>query len=218
MSIPGPALLLVFSRALPGQEAEVEEWYVNEHMPDILCHPDLVAAGRYEVLFDSRDAGGMLTVFEVAGREPAEVVPELRQYTVRRPEMAAGLDRATVVFVAAKEIFRLEAGQPPADDIPQGLLLAFNQGVPGKEAEYESWYRETHIPEILQRPGFPVGSRMTVTLDSSGKLPPQFGMYAVVDPRPFAVTLRERGRSATSTADPATARHMVLARTAQACA
>lgn len=30
----------------------------------------------------------------------------------------------------------------------QGLLIAYSSAVPGKDAEYEKWYEEVHVPDL----------------------------------------------------------------------
>jgi len=51
------------------------------------------------------------------------------------------------------------AGDGPADF----LLVTSSDVVPGKEAAFDEWYNETHIPEILECPGFLGASRYECT-------------------------------------------------------
>ena len=42
-------LFLVFTRPSPGQEAEYNDWYDNEHLADVLKVPGVTAAQRFAV-------------------------------------------------------------------------------------------------------------------------------------------------------------------------
>jgi hypothetical protein len=47
------------------------------------------------------------------------------------------------------------------------VLLALTNPVEGKDEEFRTWYWETHIPEILELPGF-VAARRYRTAESAG--------------------------------------------------
>jgi hypothetical protein len=47
---PPDFLLVVSSDVVPGMEAEFDEWYNAEHIPELLARPGFLAASRYECL------------------------------------------------------------------------------------------------------------------------------------------------------------------------
>jgi len=62
-------LMLVYSRAKPGQEAAYNDWYSNQHVPDVLSVPGFVAAQRFEIEGLADDASGRqyLAIYEIDG-------------------------------------------------------------------------------------------------------------------------------------------------------
>lgn len=49
----------------------------------------------------------------------------------------------------------------------QYKLLVYSNFTPGKEAEYNRWYDEVHIPDVLQVPGFKAASRYKLAPDTA---------------------------------------------------
>jgi hypothetical protein len=43
------------------------------------------------------------------------------------------------------------------------FLAVTSDPVPGREAEYETWYNEAHLPEVLSIPGFAAARRFVAT-------------------------------------------------------
>ncbi|MFT4234577.1 MAG: hypothetical protein QM607_06230 [Microbacterium sp.] len=41
-----------------------------------------------------------------------------------------------------------------SNDARPEILIALSNAVSGREAEFENWYWDTHIPEVLALPGF----------------------------------------------------------------
>lgn len=41
----------------------------------------------------------------------------------------------------------------------KSMLLVLTNPVPGKEAEFEAWYEQQHVPEVLDIPGYVAASR-----------------------------------------------------------
>lgn len=50
-----------------------------------------------------------------------------------------------------------------ASQKPTTYLIAFTSPLPGKEAEYNRWYDEVHLPEVTAIPGILSGRRFKLT-------------------------------------------------------
>jgi hypothetical protein len=52
--------------------------------------------------------------------------------------------------------------------MPKFMMIAFTTPTEGQEEEFNAWYNETHVPELLAVPGFVSGKRLKVV---GGTLP-----------------------------------------------
>ena len=91
-------------------------------------------------------------------------------------------------------------------------LLALTNPVAGREAEFERWYAERHIPDLLAVPGFVSGQLFQLS-DATGQNNPGWTWLAVYELEtddPDALMAEVRGRLGTDampvsdTLDPAT--------------
>ena len=75
-------LYVVFGTpASPAADGEFNEWYNDQHIPDVLALPGVVSAQRYKVRQLDREAGkpakfGYMTVYEIEG-DPNEVMDKI---------------------------------------------------------------------------------------------------------------------------------------------
>ena len=53
--------------------------------------------------------------------------------------------------------------------MPKYRMIMFSQAVEGREADYESWYDDTHIPDMLQVPGFVAAQRFRIVKNVVGE-------------------------------------------------
>ena len=71
----------VFTQAMPGRDAEYNEWYDNQHVHDVLRIPGAISAQRFDLVDGKAGAGGpptrCLAIYEVHG-DPRGFVAELR--------------------------------------------------------------------------------------------------------------------------------------------
>jgi hypothetical protein len=63
--------------------------------------------------------------------------------------------------------------------MPSFKLLAFTKPVEGREDEYNSWYSDTHLPDVLRVPGILTAQRFRVT-DSQKNGPAQPWEYLAI--------------------------------------
>jgi hypothetical protein len=156
-----------------GYEDEVEEWYSEKHLPSVLAQPGWVAAHRFRCLEgEPRE----LTIFdlELSGAQLAEGVSAspLANEQIGRRIRDYHARTYRLVFESAD------------DRVASDLINVITTDVvPGYEAEFNRWYNEIHIPEILACPGW-TSARRYRCLDGD---PPFLAIYALEDEqRPFS--------------------------------
>jgi hypothetical protein len=77
------SIYMVFAESVPGREDEFNDWYEQQHIPDVLRVKGILAATRYMVSPVKTRSGASpptryLTIFELDG-DPAEIVVRLAQ-------------------------------------------------------------------------------------------------------------------------------------------
>ena len=70
----------------------------------------------------------------------------------------------TLLF--ASTAVALRAAEPATAPVETYYLLVFNQPVPGKEQEYNSWYDRHHAPDVVSVPGFVRAQRYVFASDA----------------------------------------------------
>jgi hypothetical protein len=53
--------------------------------------------------------------------------------------------------------------------MPKYRLVMLSQALPGRDEDYERWYDETHIPDMLQVPGFTACQRFRIVKNVLGE-------------------------------------------------
>ena len=74
--------LITLVNAKNGREAEMNDWYDNQHVPDLLTIPGVVAAQRFRVCNAVAPAEPLfryMNVFEVEADDPMAVLAEIRK-------------------------------------------------------------------------------------------------------------------------------------------
>lgn len=68
------------------------------------------------------------------------------------------------------------------------MLVAFSKPVEGREAEYNSWYNNIHLPEVLNVPGYSSAQRFKVQVPMVGEMPGRYlALYEMEADSPEAV-------------------------------
>ncbi|HEY0246636.1 MAG TPA: hypothetical protein VGC45_00105 [Gryllotalpicola sp.] len=57
---------------------------------------------------------------------------------------------------------------------PKFLQIVFTQPSPDSDAEFNDWYENTHVPEVLRMPGFLSGQRFTLVDSNPPFAGPQY--------------------------------------------
>jgi len=89
--------------------------------------------------------------------------------------------------------------------MPRYQLLALTNSLPGEEAEFERWYDEQHLPDVLRVPGIVSAQRYRAAAGLQGNSPWKFLTLYELDTETPGAVLEELGRRAGTTLMPLTA-------------
>jgi hypothetical protein len=166
------AVLIVLTN--PGsQESEdvYNEWYTNEHVPDVLDVPGYVAATRFKA-FPSWISipQRYLTIYDLEVEDVLHVQrisdEHMRRIATgdmrRSPDGAMDRDTMRAMYYVEKSPRQVSKLQRAA--VPEGVFLAYASPVTAeRDAELNTWYDEQHLPDVLELPGFTAAQRYTMT-------------------------------------------------------
>ncbi len=166
------ALLVVLTDpASPEVDDEYNRWYTDEHLPDVLAVPGYVRATRYRAM---DDAGPLeqqyLALYELEVSDLAALRAVSDEHMRR---IAAGEMRRSPAGVMRRESMRAMYYVPTGprqvarhvapdehDVVPEAVFLPFTDPAsPADDSEFNRWYDEVHLPEVLDVPGFAAASR-----------------------------------------------------------
>jgi hypothetical protein len=163
------ALLVVYTEpTTPAHEDAYNRWYTEEHLPDVLAVPGYVRATRFvAVPGDCVVPQRYLSLYEleVEGISGLQATSDEHMRRIGTGEMRRSPDGA--MDRNAMRALYYEAVGPrvgSGDAVPSSVLMVYSDpSSPDLEDEYNRWYHETHLPEVIDVPGFVAASRYRVT-------------------------------------------------------
>ena len=163
----GLAVVLVNCKD-PAQEADFDRWYNEVHLPDV-CNPGVFPrATRYE---NPNAAGGdeqprYLALYETDRDDPGAAWVDNREHTAPlRPQgrIHSALQASSV------GVYKRMGSPPPSDRPVTGVLIVLvDCGDPAREAEFNAWYDDVHVPDILSTGAYYSAVRYENTDTESG--------------------------------------------------
>jgi len=150
----GTALLMVFTDIDTEQDADFNNWYNQEHVPDLLALPGFLNAARYEA---ARGGPRYLACYEL---ENAEAV-QTPEYLAFRRSPSEWTQRVTPSGIGRNYVRNVYTQIYPQENDPavmgRGMAPALQIGrmkVPAEiEAKYNEYYDTVRTPGNLQVPG-----------------------------------------------------------------
>ncbi|MET0251999.1 MAG: hypothetical protein ABW203_07460 [Novosphingobium sp.] len=101
--------------------------------------------------------------------------------------------------------------------MPAYRMIMLSQAVDGRDEDYERWYDETHIPEMLQVPGFVAAQRFRIVKNVAGQTTyPYCTIYEMDGDTPDAVlgamfqAMQSGKVTMSDTADPAASQGFIV--------
>lgn len=131
----------------PGQEAEFNAWYDDEHIPVRMRAPGFAGAQRYT---STEDAANYLAVYD-ADTLTAFDTPQYREIKQRPSDQTRRMLGAVSGFTRylATELDCVASDREAAQSAP--VLYAVWFDVPASRLEaFDDWYRNDHVPLLLE--------------------------------------------------------------------
>jgi hypothetical protein len=158
--------LAAFSNALPGRDDDYRDWYVNQHLPDVLALSGFTAGQFFRVIDPGNGAvaprWAYFAVYDMAGEDVSVPIGELMAAReTDRLKLTTSIDTSKV-FLAAWEaitpwINAGDANTEQAQQRPEDARFRYvgvSNAVAGRDAEYNTWYNNQHLGDVLSVPGF----------------------------------------------------------------
>jgi hypothetical protein len=166
--------LLVFSNPVAGREDEYNKWYDGKHLADVTSVPGFVSGQRYvvnaaQLRDDAKPPRKYLAIYKIVTDDLASVFAEVnRRIDAGITVMSPAYDRSNSLSYTYKVIRPMveHSGHTPdpAAARPQAYYqLVFTNPVPGREDEYNKWYDERHVPDVVGVPGFVNAQRLAAS-------------------------------------------------------
>lgn len=152
-------------------EEEFNSWYESEHIPSVLERPGWRRMARYRCT----DGGPLLSLYELD--DDVKLTPHLSEAPFRSGRFSA----RGIRNYHARTWREIHAAGPPIDR-PEWLNVVTVDVESGHADEFNGWYNDVHVPEILACPGW-ISNRRYECLDGE----PRFlAIYELEDSeRPF---------------------------------
>ncbi len=154
------ALLVVFTEPTSDAAEDIyNEWYTGKHLPDCLAVPGYVRATRYKAIDGERAISQRyLALYELEVDDlqtlKATFAEHMRRIAEREMELPP---RNTLDDESMRAMYYAAIGprQGTSDAVPEMVFLPFTDPASEEvEEEFRRWYLDTHLPDVLQIPGF----------------------------------------------------------------
>jgi hypothetical protein len=173
---------MVFSNPVPGTEDEYNKWYTNLHQLDVVSIPGFMTAQRYVVSENQLRMSKPLPKYLVSYKIVTDDLPSVFQEVHRRlqtgeTKMSPTFDGKTSVsftYKAIQPVIYHKGDQPKpvgGETHTYAQIVFSNPTTPGQEDEYNRWYRDQHLPDVVSAPGWVHAQRFVLSdVQSTSKM------------------------------------------------
>src|SRR5579885_854022 len=149
----------------PAREEEFNRWYEGTHLPDLLAVPGIVAARRYKLSGPANPKepdAQYLAVYEIDSDTPEAVANTALQE--HGPRWRAAGRMIDCIQASSLTTYRQIGKHADASDSEKALLLVKTAcSDPARDAEFNAWYDDVHIPDVTSVPGVIRAQRYKLT-------------------------------------------------------
>jgi hypothetical protein len=189
---PLSSIFIVLTEAVDGQVDEFNDWYTNIHCHDTMRLKGSVAVQRwklspYQLRYNAAHVGPpqrWLCIYELNDTQQNIDDHVAQCFTEAMPITSAQKIESAEDFYYVAVVPGKTAVETYASRGGDVLTIRMN-ALPGKEAEFIRWYRETDLPRTLKLIGFVAGDLYRVADIQLIDAPPRFqftAVYHVADP------------------------------------
>ncbi|MFA5119822.1 hypothetical protein [Zavarzinia sp.] len=149
--------------ATPAREAEYNDWYDRQHIPDLFTLPGFVSAQRYRIAepFTGRIPWSYMVLYEMEAADLGEVLTELvNSHGDGRIAVSDVLDPETLTALVFSPRTAF-AGQPGHR---RQLFAALSKPAEGREDDFNAWYDGQHVPDVTSIPGIFGAERFALSM------------------------------------------------------
>ena len=151
---------VVLINAAEGRDDEFNNWYTNQHVPDVLRIPGVLTAQRFQRMEQQRSADQPYKYSAMYDIEPGmntQIIAELNRRG-GTPEMPLTTSVSEPRYVGFFEAITplVSTGTTVK---PRFTFLVMTNAVEGGDDEFNDWYNNTHIPDLLRVPGIVAAQR-----------------------------------------------------------
>lgn len=163
-------LMCVMTQPVAGKEQAFQRWYDEQHLPDVMRVPGFLTGQRFRLSDVQHKAPPFSqSFFALYDLDPQDLAV-LNGEIVRR----VGTSEMPMSDAIAPEIYRFfcdpitprlvkdpsRVGVPPRN---RHLMCVLTSPAPGKEQEFNRWYEEQHIPDLMRLPGLVSAQRFRLS-------------------------------------------------------
>ena len=145
------AWMLTLVNPRPGREREYADWYENCHLVEMVNVPS-VSQGRFHTATSHRPSRWRHAALYELGADPAAALAEIAEYgKAGKIQPSTASDPSSRLMGIAMPMAE-RVGRPAHPD--NYLFVVLTNPVEGQDAEYNRWYNEEHVGDVLAVPGF----------------------------------------------------------------
>jgi hypothetical protein len=156
----GKYALVVLSNPTEGLEDEYNAWYNNQHLDDVVAIPGYSSAQRFKLLIPM--AGDLkhryLATYDMDAETPEQADAAVVALTTTAMDISNALDSGGVL-AGVFEVCGPGAKAAGGEQTGACRLVVFTNAAAGRDDEFNAWYNDVHIPEMVAVPGFTSGER-----------------------------------------------------------
>ncbi|MSQ25233.1 MAG: hypothetical protein EXR49_03000 [Dehalococcoidia bacterium] len=170
---------------IPGQEAELNEWYDNIHIPDITKLGLYGPTTRFENpgAKSTAESPRFLAVYETTQADPAAAWISNRATPRRQQAPGKAGIAATLVGIFNRTG---RAPSPAKGKKTTGIMAVLvNCKDPAQLAAFNDWYDSVHIPDV-ERSGLYFTTTRFINTNADGSQPAYLTIYETASADPFA--------------------------------
>ena len=139
----------VLTNPVEGREEEYNDWYSNRHLADIVAIPGFSAAQRFVLrkTLMGKLSHQYLAIYEMDVADLSTAQAAVEAVATTEMEISPALDLGTVVtgLFEACGALHSDDGEEPGPF----RALALTDAAEGRDVEYNDWYTNIHIRELM---------------------------------------------------------------------
>jgi len=183
-----PIISIIGSRCRPDEEVKFNRWYSDVHIPMLLKYEGLTAVERYKVLTETPEYPTYwaiyhydnLRAYDDRQKSPSLLAEVQKDMKATWPN---GLDiRWRVSYLEHKKWSTSRAVSLSPNTVIH--VVGVNGPAPEKDAEFNEWYDNTHVPWLMKTGTIAESIRYRITQESKD-YPAYLAVYYFENPKAF---------------------------------